>query len=461
MRKQLAYYIISLSSLVAVTGCSGMRNLTPVNLDTPAELVMGQNDSLTIADMDWWQFYTDSSLQTIINKMLDNNRDLMMATAKIEELRELYGVAKSNMLPTVSALAGANHETNDYHNKKHVDDPEFDLKATVNWEYNILGAQNWSKKKAAAQFMESVDNQRALRMSLIAATATAYFNLIALDNELSIAKRTLATRQEGVEQARLRFEGGLTSETVFQQAKVEYASTAALIPDIERRLNLARNALTLLMGEFPTEEIQRSQLNINQKMPKELPIGLPSTLLKRRPDIHASEQKLKSALAEVGYTYADQFPSFKISFTGGFENDDLSGLLASPFTYVIGTLTGNLFDFNRKHKRYKASIAAYEQARLSYEKDVITAFTEVNNAVSTYKNVHETAIRRSELRDASLKYVELAHLQYRSGSLAYLDVLDAQRRYFDAQVGLSNAIRDEYIALVNLYKVLGGGWQQK
>lgn len=264
-----------------------------------------------------------------------------------------------------------------------------------------------------------------------------------------------------MEQARLRFEGGLTSETVFQQAKVEYASTAALIPDIERRLNLARNALTLLMGEFPTEEIQRSQLNINQKMPKELPIGLPSTLLKRRPDIHASEQKLKSALAEVGYTYADQFPSFKISFTGGFENDDLSGLLASPFTYVIGTLTGNLFDFNRKHKRYKASIAAYEQARLSYEKDVITAFTEVNNAVSTYKNVHETAIRRSELRDASLKYVELAHLQYRSGSLAYLDVLDAQRRYFDAQVGLSNAIRDEYIALVNLYKVLGGGWQQK
>lgn len=461
MKKYLTRHIIAIGAFIAATGCSGVKNLTPVNLDTPTEFIAGQNDSLTIADMDWWEFYTDPSLQTIIEKMLDNNRDLMMAAAKINELNELYGVAKSNMLPTISALAGANHETNDYHNKKHVDDPEFDLKATVNWEYNLFGAQNWSKKKAGAQFLASLESQRALRMSLIAETATAYFNLIALDNELSIVKRTLSTRQEGVEQARLRFEGGLTSETVFQQAKVEYASTAALIPDIERRLNIARNALTLLMGEFPTEEIQRSQLNINQRMPKELPIGLPSSLMKRRPDLHASEQRLKAALAEVGYTYADQFPSFKISFTGGFENDDLGGLLASPFTYVIGTLTGNVLDFKRKHKRYKASVAAYEQARLSYEKDVITAFTEVNNAVSTYKNVHETAIRRSELRDASLKYVELAHLQYRSGSLAYLDVLDAQRRYFDAQVGLSNAIRDEYLALVNLYKVLGGGWQQK
>ncbi len=460
MTRYIISFIIALG-LIIFTGCSGVKNLTPVSLDTPTELVDGHRDSTTIADMEWWEFYTDPSLQVIITKMLDNNRDLMMASAKINELREMYGVAKAGMLPTVSALASADHETNDYYDKKHVDDPEFDLKATVNWEYNILGAQNWSKKKAGAQYLASIDAQRALRMSLIAETATAYFNLIALDNELSIVKRTLATRKEGVEQAKLRFEGGLTSETVFQQAKVEYASTAALIPDIERRLNIARNALTLLMGEFPTEEIERSQLNINQRMPNELPIGLPSTLMKRRPDIHASEQRLKAALAEVGYTYADQFPSFRISFSGGFENDDLGHLLASPFTYVIGTLTGNVFDFKRKNKRYKASVAAYEQARLTYEKDVITAFTEVNNAVSSYKNVHETAIRRSELRDASLKYVELAHLQYRAGSLAYLDVLDAQRRYFDAQVGLSNAICDEYIALVNLYKVLGGGWQQK
>lgn len=147
-----------------------------------------------------------------------------------------------------------------------------------------------------------------MRMSLVAEVATAYFQLIAMDNELAVVRRTLATRSEGVEQARLRFEGGLTSEMVYQQAQVEYATTAALIPELENRIKLAENGISLLMGEYPGWEIVRSRMNTQALMPDSLPAGLPSALLQRRPDVQESEQQLRAAMAAVGIAYADRFP---------------------------------------------------------------------------------------------------------------------------------------------------------
>ena len=163
-------------------------------------------------------------------------------------------------------------------------------------------------------------------------------------------------------------------------------------------------------------------------------------------------------MADVGLAYSNQFPNIRLSFTPGWENESLSHFLASPFTYVIGTITGTIFDFGRKKRKYKAAAAIYEQARNDYEKAVINAFTEVNTAIVTLNKVKENRKLKTELCEASMKYVNLAQLQYRAGSLNYLDVLDAQRKYFDAQIAASNAMRDEYLALANLYKVLGGGW---
>lgn len=298
-----------------------------------------------------------------------------------------------------------------------------------------------------------------MQMSLVAELAEAYFRLVALDNELIIVNETLRTRSEALEQARLRFEGGLTPETVYQQAVVEYATTASLIPNLEREFNVARNAITLLMGEFPKEDLQRGALYINVMLPEKVPSGIPSSLLQRRPDIRAAEQRMASAMANVGLTYANRFPNFKINLTGGFENEQLTDFLKSPYSYVIGSIAGTIFDFGKKKKQYEAAIAEYDQARYTYEQTVIEAFTEVNNALTAYQKYQETYGLKLSLREAALKYVNLAHLQYRAGSLNYLDVLDAQRKYFDAQISLSNALRDEYIALVNLYKALGGGWQ--
>ena len=164
-----------------------------------------------------------------------------------------------------------------------------------------------------------------MRMTLVAEVATAYFQLMALDNELSIVRRTLRTRSEGVQQAQLRFEGGLTSETVYQQAKVEYASTATLIPDLESRIEIMENSIALLMGKSPDWEVLRGQMNIEAEFPDSLPVGLPSGLLQRRPDVRASEQQLRSAMASAGMAYADRFPRLTFNLVGGWETDALQG----------------------------------------------------------------------------------------------------------------------------------------
>ena len=265
-------------------------------------------------------------------------------------------------------------------------------------------------------------------MSLVAEVATAYFQLIALDNELAVVKRTLETRSEGVEQARLRFEGGLTSEMVYQQAQVEYATTAALIPELENRIELAENGISLLMGEYPDWEVARSRMNTQIRMPDSLPAGVPSALLQRRPDVRASEQQLRAAMAAAGMAYADRFPRLTFTLTGGWENDALEGFFRSPFSYVAGTLAAPVFGFGRKQAKYRAALAAYDEARLEYEKKVLEVFREADDAIVTYRHVREAAALKSALCDAASEYVRLAHLQYRAGSINYIDVLDAQRR---------------------------------
>lgn len=443
---------------IAVSSCSGVKNLKQPSLNMPAETVRGYADSLSYADMQWWEYYSDPTLKSLIGRALENNRDMLAAAARVEELRQLYGVQKMNYMPTITATANGTKETNDYYGEKFKNNPELGLKGTINWEVDLWGALSYAKKQSGAAFLASVENMRGMQMTIVSEVASAYFSLVALEKELDIVRMTLATRREALSKAKLRFEGGLTSETVYQQAQVEYATTAAIIPDLERRIEVAKNGLSLLVGAFPGENFDLSHATLDERLPERLPVGLPSTLLERRPDIRAAEQQLKGALAACGVAYSNRFPRLRIAVTGGWENDEVANLFKSPFSYILGNITGTIFDFGRNKRKYKASIAAYEQARLNYEQCVLNAFREVNDAVVTYRKLRETAALRSSLRDVSLKYVELANVQYLAGTLNYIDVLDAQRRYFDARVSLSNAVRDEYLALVNLYKVLGGGW---
>ena len=273
-----------------------------------------------------------------------------------------------------------------------------------------------------------------------------------------MVRRTLATRREGMELAKLRYEGGLTSETVYQQTKVEYATTASLVPNLESRIEETSNLLALLIGEFPGTHINRGLVDTELYVPDSTTIIISTNLMERRPDIIAARERLNSSMAQVGISNAQRFPSIAITLSGGLENDEFASLLKSPFSYMAGTIAGPLIDMGRLRRNYKAAKAAYDESRYTYEQTVMTAFTEAANAIKIYNESRMTTKLKAELREAASKYVELAGLQYRAGSISYLDVLDAQRRYFDAQIGVSNAIRDERLALITLYRALGGGW---
>lgn len=460
MKHTFRYLAAVLMTLTAafVCSCSAVRECKAPELNLPENIAGTELDSMTVADIAWWDFYGDEKLCRIIERTLENNRRIQAAAARVEQAREMYRIGKANRLPNLTFGVPFNHETNDYYGGKYVPDPELGIKATIRWELDMWGNLRWAKRKAGSEYIASVEDERAMRMTLVAEVAAAYFRLVALDNELSIIRHTLVARSEGVRMARLRFEGGLTGETVYQQAQVEYAATAALIPNLESNIETTENVLSLLMGEYPDWKVIRSSELTDDDLPEYLPAGIPSELLQRRPDVRAAEQRLQAAMAGVGVAYADRFPRMTIELTGGVENDRFTGLLRSPFSYVAETLTAPIFGFGRKKAKYKASIAAYDEARLNYEQKVLEVFKEVSDAVVTYKNAREAATRKIELRDAARKYEELVRLQY-PGNINYIDVLDAQRRYLDAQIGLSNAVRDEHLALVQLYKVLGGGWQ--
>lgn len=453
-------YLAIIATIILTTGCSGISKLSKVNVEPPTQFdnSIMPLDSMSIADMDWYEFYTDSILRSMIKKALDNNRDLLSAAAKIEEMRALMGETKASYLPEIGATVGGDSERTDYSGNGWDTDNEFSLKATLNWEYNLWNAMKWGNRKGKASYEASIEDMRAMHMTLIANTATAYFYYTALNNELSIVKETLQTREEALEKARLRYEGGLTPETVYQQAKVEYATTASLIPNLEQQITNARNALTLLMGEMPAEALPYDTSFTTTVMPDDVSVGIPSDLLQRRPDIRAASKRLSAAMANVGLTYANRFPSFRINLVGGLENSTLTDFLKSPYTYILGNIAGPIFDFGKRKKKYQASIALYDQARYDYEKTVIKAFTEVNSALTAYHKYRDNYTLKTDLRDAALKYVDLAQLQYMAGSLNYIDVLDARRRYFDAQIGVSNALLDRYRSVINLYKALGGGW---
>lgn len=185
---------------------------------------------------------------------------------------------------------------------------------------------------------------------------------------------------------------------------------------------------------------------------------MPSQLLRQRPDLRAAEARLRAAAAAVGVAYTDRFPSIYLSFTAGWWNSSFTRLFKSPYYYPIGGVTGNIFDFGRKQRRYRAAIARYDQAAYALEHTLLGAFAEVRDAVASYESFHITADANRELARSAAEYQRLAELQYHAGTLSFLDVLDARRRLLSASLNMSNALRDEYLALVNLYKALGGGW---
>lgn len=440
--------------------CSALRECRTPDVPVPSGMFPADADSLTMADLGWWEFYGDETLRSFIERTLEHNKQMLAAAARVEQARQLYRIGRAEQLPNFYFEAPFNNETNDYYGETPLRDPEFGLKMTMKWELDLWGNLRWARRRSEAEFLATVEDRRAMQMTLVAEVASAYFRLLALDDELEIVRHTLVTRSEGVELAKIRFEGGLTSDLPYQQAKVEYASVAALIPNLERQIAATENALSLLMGETPDRKIRRGEKVQEEDFPESFSPGFPSIILQRRPDMQAAEQRLRASMASVGVAYADRFPRIMITLTGGVEDNSLLTLLRAPFSYVAETLTAPVFGFGRKKARYKAAVAAYDASRLNYEQKVLEVFREADDAVVSFRSARDAVAQKLTLREAASQYMDLTQWQYRMGSINYLDLMDAQRRYLDARIAYSNAIRDERLALVQLYKALGGGWQE-
>lgn len=445
--------------IILLSGCSVSKKCTQPQLDIPENLYEGlAKDSLCVADLDWMEIFKDSLLTDLIEQSLEYNKDMLTASARIREYERRHRISRADFFPSVGIDAYVDRETVGSPDNGSSVALEVSGRLAFSWELDFLGRLRWTDRKTFAEYMQTVEARRSLQMTLVADVASSYFDLIALDRELEIVKRTLSTRKENLKQARLRFEGGLTSEIPYQQAQVEYAHTAAMIPDLEMQIRLKENDISFLTGRTPTV-IQRSgrqTLTIPHDM---LQVGLTSDLITRRPDIREAEQELRSAMAQVGVDWAERFPRFAIGIDLGFESTDFQGFLKSPLTYMIGELTTPVFAFGKRKAKYEAALEAYEGARFQYEKKVILAFKEVNDAIVKYKSAEQATELMNDLCSSSRKYVELARFQYLNGQISYIDVLDAQRSYFNAEIDHSNAIRNHYLAMINLYKALGGGWK--
>lgn len=458
MSKQNKYICIFLfvGFLGLFSSCKIGQKYTRPELHLPAQITSGA-DTFTVDEIPWESLYRDTVLQSLIHTALENNKDMLIAAGKIKEMIAAKRISFAEQFPEIGARIYGQKERLNYGGDNPSPDPEYGAKLTLSWEVDLWGNLRWANEADIAAYLQSVEARKSLQLTLIAEVAAAYYELCALDHELSIVQKTLAARREGVRLAKLRYEGGLTSETSYSQAKVELARTETLVPALESKIKIKEGDLSFLLGQY-TSDIPRGLSLRNQHLPETLPVGLPSSLLERRPDIHQAELKLREANAKVGVAYTDLFP--KISLTGnlGFESDELSNFIKSPAWFLIGDLVQPLFAMGKNKAKLKVAKARYEQELYSYQKTVLEAFKEVNNAILTVRKAKEIRISYEKLLTSATTYVQLAQLQYINGVTSYMDVLDAQRVLLDAQINLNKAVLDELLSVVFLYKALGGGY---
>lgn len=334
--KQKSIYIIIIVLLFmgVLTSCRVGKSYVRPELHLPDSLAQHQ-DTASFGDLDWREIYTDTTLHRLIDRALEHNKDMLIAADRLKEMAAQKRISTAALLPDVKGKVVAERKLENRGGDAFKRSEVFEAKFLVSWELDLWGNLRWAHSASVAEYLQSVEAQCALRMTIIAEVAQAYYELVALDTELDIVRQTLKAREEGVRLARIRYNGGLTSEIPYRQAQAELARTATLVPDLERKISLKENDVAFLAGDYPNR-IERSRLLQEFNFPETLPVGLPSTLLERRPDIRQAEQKLIAANAKVGVAYTNMFP--RLALTGGFgtESTSLSDLLKSPYAVMEG-----------------------------------------------------------------------------------------------------------------------------
>ena len=459
---------------VLLAGCAVGPNYhrpaiqTPGSFRTP-EPMPAASDPASLADLKWWEVFKDEKLQELERTALAQNYDLRDAAARVEAASASLGITRSNQFPNLDA--NADISTNRISRNGSSPLPKSFVPSQnrtfggatlglLSFELDIWGRLRRATEAARANLLSAEENRKAVRITLVSEVASAYFSLRELDYQLDISRRTLATRRASLDLVKNRQGGGVATLLDLRQSEQLVYTASETIPTLQQQIEQTENQISLLLGKNPGEVLRGRSLT-EQEMPPEVPAGLPSALLERRPDIRAAEQELIAANALIGVAKAAYFP--QISLTGflGGQGTQLSSLFTGPSAVWNFTpqVTQPIFTAGRLKSNVKLQEALRDHALVQYEKTIQTAFTEVSNALIAHQRVRESRAQQELLVAALQDRTRLAYVRYRGGVDTLLNALDADRDLFQAELTLSQIRLSELNSVVQLYKALGGGWQ--
>jgi multidrug efflux system outer membrane protein len=424
----------------------------------PAATVSAQ----LLGDQQWWEVFQDPVLQQLIRTALQQNYDVRIAASRVLQAQAQLGITRADQFPTISAGSQAFGEYNPKISRAipayRTNAAEVDL--SVVWNLDFWGKYRRQTEAARASLLASQWGQRAVLASVVSSVATAYFTLRELDLALDLSKNTLAARQNSLQLTNVLAKNGSASALDVRQSEELVYTAAETIPDLERQIAQEENSLSILLGNDPGP-IPRGRALTEQPDPPVVPVGLPSTLLERRPDIREAEENLVAANAQIGVAKAAFFPSISLTGLAGFESNALNNLFSHSqrIWNETGSLTQPIFAGGAIRSGMRLAEAEEQQMLLTYRQTIMSAFQEVSNSLVAYQKGREFREQQELFTAAADDTDRLSKLLYQHGGASYLQVLTSENNDFSAQLNLAQAQLNERLALVQLYNALGGGWQ--
>lgn len=420
---------------------------------TPAE-------AASLADTPWFDLFRDPALRSLIDEALRNGFDVRIAAARVEQARAQYGIAGAERFPAVGY--GATYEyghTSRFATPSDVTGGVLVADVTASWEVDLWGRIRRLNEAARADYLATEEARNGVLLSLISEVAAAYFDLRELDAELGIARENTAAFQSTTDLFRRQLAGGAASRLDTSRAEALLASESAQIPLLEQAIVAKENQISLLVGRTPGPIARGAALD-QQPLPPAVPAGLPSALLLRRPDIRQAEQQLIAANANIGVAQAAFYPTLSLTGLLGGQSPQLASLLGSGHMWSIAAdLLGPIFEGGRLRAQKQLAVAQFDEARVNYERSITAALGEVSSDLVANQKLGDAETERARAVDLNREAVRLATLRYQAGFSAYFEVLDAQEQLLAAETNLAQVQHDRLIAFVDLYRALGGGWQ--
>ena len=452
------------AAALSVAACSFAPNYRrPDTVVTPEYRFAKPNETSSVADLPWWEVFKDPVLQGLIRESLAANQDLALAAARVDEARANVGIAKADLYPQIAASANGAYgqPTSNKLQPGGKQQALYTASLSASWELDLWGRVRNSRDAAFADLLATEDGRAAVVLSLVSGVAQAYLELRALDLQLEIARSNTQTRQGTLDLFQNRAAGGIASDLEVNQALSDLAVTQAAIPQTEMLIWQKEHELCVLLGRAPGP-IPRGVALVDAPMVPELPEGVPAQLLERRPDVLAAEQGVIAAGKRVGVAVANRLPTLSLNGVIGLQAHTVPDAFTPDALAwsAGGGLLAPIFQGGRLSSAEEASRAVLTETIAAYRKAVQVALSDVANAAAAVIKQKDVRAAFEVQVKATTDATSLALARYEGGVSSYLDVLDAQRQLFNAQLSLANALRDELVAVVQLYRALGGGWQQ-